>query len=61
MSDHYEPEMADPGDGDMFGAFEAAVARSVHAYCVRCGYMFITTPGLPPIPCRCGQMLRHAE
>lgn len=27
MPEHYEPEMADPGDGDMFGAFEDAVLR----------------------------------
>lgn len=27
-----------------------------YAYCVRCGYMFIKTPPLPAIPCRCGAM-----
>lgn len=27
-----------------------------YAYCVLCGYMFIKTPPLPPIPCRCGAM-----
>jgi hypothetical protein len=31
VSDFYEPEMADPGDGDMFGAFEAAVLRACPA------------------------------
>ena len=28
MTDHYAPELADPGDGDMFGAFEDAVLRN---------------------------------
>lgn len=27
-----------------------------YAYCVKCGYMFIKTPPLPPVPCRCGAM-----
>ena len=27
-----------------------------YAYCVRCGYMFIKTPPLPAISCRCGAM-----
>jgi hypothetical protein len=36
-------------------------SESVHAHCVRCGYMFIKTPGLPPVPCRCGAMLKVAS
>jgi hypothetical protein len=27
-----------------------------YAYCVKCGYMFIKTPPLPAVSCRCGAM-----
>jgi hypothetical protein len=25
-------------------------------YCVRCGYRFLRSVALPPVPCRCGAM-----
>jgi hypothetical protein len=58
--DHYEPEMADPGDGDMFGAFEAAVYRAVgHEWvrrfgrrqCKKCGRWHGASRRLDDGPC----------
>jgi hypothetical protein len=35
--------------------------RAPYAYCVQCGFIFIKTPPLPPVPCRCGAMREASD